>query len=244
VDFRIRGRDVAGIHEHTEDQGTGWSSNISVDDLDRATSRARELGASVLAEPFDVPGAGRTSVLQDPSGAVVSLWQAGGHGGAGLVNEIGTWTWNELVAQDLEAAKGFYGQLFGWAANDLPGPITRTSFMLGELLVGGGHVPVPQEDPNPRWTISFRVADADRSAEQARELGGRILLPPMDVPMGRFGIARRPVRGGVHRRGRARQRRQRRRRRVLGPALALLRLIGQPTDSDIDWAFRITCVNP
>jgi uncharacterized protein len=189
---RLRGRDVAGIHEHTEDQGTGWSSNISVDDLDRATSRARELGASVLAEPFDVPGAGRTFVLQDPSGAVVSLWQAGGHAGAGLVNEIGTWTWNELVAQDLEAAKGFYGQLFGWAANDLPGPITRTSFMLGDLLVGGGHVPVPQEDPNPRWTISFRVADADRSAEQARELGGRILLPPMDVPMGRFGIVADP----------------------------------------------------
>src|SRR5688572_11442368 len=92
---RLRGRDVAGIHEHGEDEGVGWSSNISVDDLDRATSRARELGATVLAEPFEVPGAGRTSVLRDPSGAVVGLWQPAGHAGAGVVNEPGTWTWNE-----------------------------------------------------------------------------------------------------------------------------------------------------
>ncbi len=78
--------------------GTGWSSNLSVGDLDRATARARELGAEVRADPFDLPGAGRTAVLQDPAGAVVSLWQAGGHTGAGLVNEVGAWNWNDVVS--------------------------------------------------------------------------------------------------------------------------------------------------
>jgi predicted enzyme related to lactoylglutathione lyase len=38
---RLRGRDVAGIHRHAEEEGTGWSSNVSVGDLDRATARAR-----------------------------------------------------------------------------------------------------------------------------------------------------------------------------------------------------------
>jgi predicted enzyme related to lactoylglutathione lyase len=133
---RLRGREVAGIHRHAEEEGTGWSSNVSVGDLDRATARARELGAEVLAEPFDVPGAGRTAVLRDPAGAVVSLWQAGGHAGAGLVNEVGSWNWNELVAPDLDRAKKFYGELFGWTAEDVPGPIPRTGFSLGELLVG------------------------------------------------------------------------------------------------------------
>jgi hypothetical protein len=38
-------------------------------------------------------------VLRDPAGAVVSLWQAGGHAGAGLVNEVGAWNWSELVAR-------------------------------------------------------------------------------------------------------------------------------------------------
>src|SRR5215212_8633115 len=108
---RLRGREVAGIHRHAEEEGTGWSSNVSVGDLDRATARAR-----VLGEPFDVPGAGRTAVLRDPAGAVVSLWQAGGHAGAGLVNQVGAWNWSELVAPDLDRAKGFYGQLFGWTA--------------------------------------------------------------------------------------------------------------------------------
>jgi predicted enzyme related to lactoylglutathione lyase len=120
---RLRGRDVAGIHRHAEEEGTGWSSNVSVGDLDRATARARELGAEVLAEPFEVPGAGRTAVLRDPAGAVVSLWQAGGHAGAGLVNEVGAWSWNELVTPDLDRARAFYGELVGWTSEDVPGPI-------------------------------------------------------------------------------------------------------------------------
>ena len=192
---RLRGRDVAGIHRHAEEEGTGWSSNVSVGDLDRATARARELGAEVLAEPFEVPGAGRTAVLRDPAGAVVSLWQAGGHAGAGLVNEVGAWNWNELVAPDLDRAKKFYGELFGWMAEDVPGPIPRTSFSLGELLVGGGHAPGPQEPPTPRWTVSFMVADADQAAAEAERLGGRVLLPPMDIPIGRFAVVADPAGG-------------------------------------------------
>ncbi|HZA84976.1 MAG TPA: VOC family protein [Actinomycetes bacterium] len=190
---RLKGRDVAGIHRHAEDEGTGWGSSITVEDVDRATERARELGATVLAEPFDVPDAGRTAVLRDPSGAVVSLWQPRGHAGAELVNEDGTWTWNELVTADLDAAKGFYGELFGWASEDIAGPLRRTSFTLGDLLIGGGHAPVPQEDPTPRWTIAFWVADADRAAAEVQKLGGTVLLPPMDVPVGRFTIVADPA---------------------------------------------------
>ena len=190
---RLRGHDVAGIHEHAPEEGVGWGSSLTVDDVERVTARARELGAAVLAEPFDVPGAGRTAVLQDPSGAVVSLWEPRGHAGAGVVNEVGTWTWNELVTPDLGAAKAFYAALLGWGAQDIPGQFPRTSFSLGDLLVGGGHAPTPQEGPSPRWTISFRVADADESAARVQELGGAVLLPPMDVPVGRFAIVADPA---------------------------------------------------
>jgi uncharacterized protein len=190
---RLQGRDVAGIHRHDPEEGIGWASSVAIDELEAVTSRARELGATVLAEPFDVPGAGRTAVLRDPSGAVVSLWQPRGHAGAGLVNEVGTWTWNELVTPDLPAAKAFYAELFGWGVQDIPGPFPRTSFSLGDLLVGGGHAPAPQEEPAPRWTISFRVADADQSAARAQELGGSVLLPPMDIPAGRFAVVADPA---------------------------------------------------
>jgi predicted enzyme related to lactoylglutathione lyase len=189
---RLRGRDVAGIREHAGGEGAGWSSSVTVGDLDQTVARARELGATVLAEPFDVRDAGRTAVLRDPSGAVVSLWRARGHVGAGLVNDVGAWNWNELVTPDLAAATAFYRELFGWSAQENPGPLPRTSFGLGDLLVGGGHAPAPQEDPTPRWTVSFMVADADRSVARARELGGSVLLPPMDVPVGRFAIVADP----------------------------------------------------
>jgi predicted enzyme related to lactoylglutathione lyase len=79
------------------------------------------------------------------------------------------------------------------APRDIPGHFPRTSFSLGDLLVGGGHAPTPQEGAAARWTISFRVADADQSAARVQELGGAVLLPPMDVPVGRFAIVADPA---------------------------------------------------
>jgi predicted enzyme related to lactoylglutathione lyase len=187
---RLNGRAVAGLYDQAETPG--WGSYISVEDVDRATGRARELGASVLVEPFDTPGGGRVSTVRDPAGAVVSLSQPGEQFGAELVNQDGAWTWNELVSPDLAAGTGFYTGLFGWSAQELPGPIRRTSFTLGELLVGGGHAPAPGEDPTPRWSVSFWVADADQAAARAQELGGRVLLAPMDIPIGRFTVLADP----------------------------------------------------
>jgi len=84
---------------------------------------------------------------------------------------VGTFSWVDLGTTDVAGAKAFYG----------------------DLLVGGGHAPAPQEGPVPRWTISFRVADADQSAARAQELGGSVLLPPIDIPAGRFAIVADPA---------------------------------------------------
>jgi predicted enzyme related to lactoylglutathione lyase len=165
-----------------------------VNDADAIASRAKELGATIAVEPFDVPGTARMSVIRDPAGAAVGLWQPEGFSGARLVNEIGTWTWNELGTSDVDSAKAFYSELFGWAANDLPAPIRRASFTLGDLLVAGVHALTEQEaGAPPSWTVSFRVADADQSVEKVRRLGGTILLSPMDVPVGRFSVVADPA---------------------------------------------------
>jgi predicted enzyme related to lactoylglutathione lyase len=119
------------------EEDAGWGSVISVDDIDDVTSRARALGADVLVDPYDVEDAGRNARLRDAAGATVSLWQARNHIGAGLVNEVATWTWNELVAADLDAAASFYGDLFGWSTQEAPGPLRRMSFMLGESCSSG-----------------------------------------------------------------------------------------------------------
>jgi uncharacterized protein len=187
---RLRGKAVAGLYDQAET--TGWGSYLKVGDVDGVTGRARELGAEVLVEPFDAPGGGRVATVRDPAGAAVSLSRPGEHFGAEVVNEDGAWTWNELVSGELAAGARFYSELLGWTAGELEGPIRRTTFTLGELLIGGGHEPVPEEDPTPGWRVTFWVGDADQTAARAGELGGSVLLPPMDIPVGRMTIVADP----------------------------------------------------
>jgi predicted enzyme related to lactoylglutathione lyase len=53
-----------------------WLMYVAVPDVDAATARAEELGATVLHGPFDVPGTGRMSTILDPTGAAISLFTA------------------------------------------------------------------------------------------------------------------------------------------------------------------------
>jgi uncharacterized protein len=52
-----------------------WLPYVAVDDVGRATERARDLGASVLLEPREGP-AGWRSVVTEPAGGEVAFWQA------------------------------------------------------------------------------------------------------------------------------------------------------------------------
>src|SRR5919106_3775152 len=113
---RLRGKDVAAVAPQPDGapRTAMWNSFVWVDSADETATKAKEAGGRVLAEPFDVGDAGRMAVLADPSGAVLSVWQAKGHRGAVLVNEPGTWNSSELNTRDPEGAKAFYGAVFGW----------------------------------------------------------------------------------------------------------------------------------
>jgi predicted enzyme related to lactoylglutathione lyase len=50
-----------------------WQPYVAVDDPDRTTAKAKELGASALLEPMDVPNVGRLAVLGDPLGATFGI---------------------------------------------------------------------------------------------------------------------------------------------------------------------------
>ncbi len=53
---------------------TTWVPYVGVPDVASATKRARELGGEILRELVAIP-AGTFSVVRDPTGAVVGLWQ-------------------------------------------------------------------------------------------------------------------------------------------------------------------------
>ncbi len=94
----------------------------------------KEAGGSVIAEPMDVIDLGTMAVFADPSGAVFGVWQPGTFPGAGLVNEPGALSWNELNTRDVAGAKEFYGAVFGWAFEDqdMGETGTYTTISLGE----------------------------------------------------------------------------------------------------------------
>jgi len=48
-----------------------WLPYLAVDDVDKRLKSAREAGATVLREPWDVPGVGRIAILKQPGGGVV-----------------------------------------------------------------------------------------------------------------------------------------------------------------------------
>jgi predicted enzyme related to lactoylglutathione lyase len=75
-------RDVVGVMtpmgDRFPDEATPhWSVDFWVHDVDAAAARAAELGGTVLAAPFDSP-VGRTAVLADPLGAMLSVSKVSG----------------------------------------------------------------------------------------------------------------------------------------------------------------------
>jgi predicted enzyme related to lactoylglutathione lyase len=190
--FLQDGKMVAGIGPlMMEGQPPAWLNYVTVADADETAGEARDAGGTVFVEPMDVMDVGRFSVLADPTGAALGLWQPRRHTGAELVNEPVSLTWNELETRDPKAAKPFYGALFGWEAETTEmGGGEYTTWRLDGQPVGGmaditGRVP---DQVPAHWLAYFAVADTDATVARAQELGGDVNVPPMDIPAGRFAV--------------------------------------------------------
>ena len=202
--LQLNGSDVGAAYTMREDERQmgappHWNLYITVADVDAATKRAGELGARILAGPFDVMDAGRMSVLMDPTGALFHLWQAGRSIGAQTLGEPGALCWSELTTSDTAAAEKFYTALLGWTPKhsgpDSPMPYT-------EFTVQGASNPsigimakpphMPREMPS-FWLPYFMVSDVDGMAAKAASLGGQTHFGPQDIPgTGRFAVLADP----------------------------------------------------
>ena len=189
---RIDGRAAAAMFE-TAERHPAWASYVTVDDVEAATARAAELGADVLAEPFDVMDAGRMSTIQDPTGAVFCLWQPQRAIGAEVVNGPGAITLNQLNSSNTAVAARFYTELFGWRFESV-GDADNPYFGIyrGDGL-GGGMMPLPAGAPMPsHWLVYFGTEDVDAAAGQIRSAGGTVVVEPLAVPGGRILVAEDP----------------------------------------------------
>jgi uncharacterized protein len=189
--FRLGGKQVAAVATTMgEGQPQVWSTYVRSDDVDADVERARGAGGEVAMEPMDVFDSGRMAVLRDPTGAFISLWQPREHRGFEAMNQPGSFGWTELATRDVEAAKAFYGQVFGWGAETSgEGAQAYTEWKLDGQSIGGAMAMGEQQaGVPPHWMVYFVVEDVDASAARVQELGGNQLVPPMDFPGGRFAV--------------------------------------------------------
>ena len=120
---RIRGRDAAAISSQMgEDaQPAVWNTYIQVDSADDTAEKVKAAGGSVMMEPFDIFDSGRMAFVADPQGAAFGLWQPNQHLGTRVDNEHGAINFNDLHTDDIEGAKAFYGEVFGWGTLEMGG---------------------------------------------------------------------------------------------------------------------------
>ncbi len=93
----------------------------------------------------------------------------------------------EVISPNAERAQKFYAELFGWqvSADPAMGGYALVDTGAGEGAVGGGIG--PSSDPQDAGVkVYMRVDDLDRYLDRAEQLGGKRLVPPMDLP-GDFG---------------------------------------------------------
>ena len=147
------------------------------------------------------------AVCADREGAAFCLWQAKEHRGAQVVNEPGALNFNTLGSGDIAGAKEFYGAVFGWETLTMnggfemwtlpgygefldeinPGTLERMAEVgapQGFADVVASLLPLAAAAPGtpPNWGVTFGVEDADAIAAKATELGGKVLLDPVDAP--------------------------------------------------------------
>jgi predicted enzyme related to lactoylglutathione lyase len=181
------GKDVAALF--TAEQPPHWNCYVTVESADATTARASQLGATVAAEAFDIFDVGRMAVIVDPVGAALCLWEPKSHIGATLVNVPGALTWNDLITPDPADSARFYGELFGWTTEEIPGAGGYRVIKNGERT-NGGMMPLDRRmgATPPNWMPYFGHEDIDRLLEEVAGLGGQVFNGPMRMPQGSIAV--------------------------------------------------------
>jgi predicted enzyme related to lactoylglutathione lyase len=105
--------------------------------------------------------------------------------------------WYELMTSDAKAAESFYRKVVGWKAQDSgQAGIAYTLLLAGEAPIAG-LMALPKEacdaGAKPGWTGYIGVDDVDAYVGRVTKAGGKVHVPPTDIPnVGRFSMVADP----------------------------------------------------
>ncbi len=173
-----------------------WMFHVSIEDVDAAAARVPELGGQVVMPPMDIPDVGRMAIVEDPTGAKLSLFQPGGHCGTTLDPMTpGAFGWVELQTRDAARAQAFYTELLGWEAKADQGAQPYTEWNLPGGTPFGGMIQMDERwhGAPSNWLGYVMVEDCDATFAKAKELGSQPYMPPTDIEkVGRFAVVADP----------------------------------------------------
>lgn len=185
---RLDGKAAAGMGAIPPgvDMPSVWNTYVSTADIDATSTAVEAAGGSVVMPAMQVMDAGKMASFADPTGAVFSVWEPGQHIGAEIGNVANTFSWNELMSRDIDSAQAFYASVFGWEYETQQMPDGPYHVISGGDSGGlGGLMAMPAEVPEMvpnHWGVYFTVENLDASVAKAQELGGQVVVAPMDIP--------------------------------------------------------------
>lgn len=193
--FTQDGKVVAGLSELDADLKkqqipSTWNHYVSVENAEQCAERVEELGGKMVVPVMQIFQFGRLAFLADPTGGALGIWEPEEHTGFEIVTEANSVCWHELATRDLGAAAGFFEELFGWTTAE--NPLSPAGYLMlrhGDQDIGG-ILQMTDEwgDMPPHWTVYFSVEDADESAQQIVDAGGKVHFGPFDTPIGRLAV--------------------------------------------------------
>jgi predicted enzyme related to lactoylglutathione lyase len=194
VGWMLGGRNVAGLGPAGEEQSAtdvspAWNGYVRVNDAEAIQSRAARLGGQVVQPVVRVAEHGHTAFLSDPSGgAIFGIWQPLHHAGAQVWGGDYAACWCELATRDIETARSFYEDLFGWSCNEFTGTPSRYYIAsVGDSSTGGMmEMTDAWGDMPAHWSVYFQVPDVDACCQRCEQLGGRACVPAFDTGVGRI----------------------------------------------------------
>lgn len=199
-DYRMIGRSdggfaggVFGLTDEIRESGAFplWIAYIGVDDVDAAVARIAAKGGKTMLAPFDIPQ-GRIAMVTDPQGNPFYVMKPippadkpdaeSDVFSATAEQRVG---WNELTTPDPDAARQFYGELFGWTSDDfMPmGELGEYRFFAhAGTTIGAVCKPIP--GGSSRWRYYIRVPSISAAVDAVKTAGGTVSMGPHEVPGG------------------------------------------------------------
>jgi len=93
----------------------------------------------------------------------------------------GTPCWADLATTDVEAAKKFYAEIFGWEYDEPETDSTPYTMAAKNGLSAAGIGPVQSPGQPTAWSMYIAVDDADAAVEKIRAAGGSVIMECIDV---------------------------------------------------------------